>query len=159
VRFRREGESTWKVLRSGLTESILVWDTTTVPNGTYFVRVIASDAPANAGAAALAGELDSSAFDIDNTPAVFANPSARLDGTRTIVAVDVRDDQSPIGKLEYSLDGEQWKPVFPTDGIADSRSEHYDITIDGRIGARGLTLRAIDAMNNVSTTQVDAPVR
>ena len=31
--------------------------------------------------------------------------------------------------------------------------------IDGRIGARGLTLRAIDAMNNVSTTQVDAPVR
>ena len=41
--FRREGETTWKVLRSGLTDSILVWDTTTVPNGTYFVRVVASD--------------------------------------------------------------------------------------------------------------------
>ena len=34
VQFRREGETTWKVLRSGLTDSILVWDTTTVPNGT-----------------------------------------------------------------------------------------------------------------------------
>ncbi len=45
VQYRREGESTWKVLRKDVTETILVWDTTTVPNGTYFVRVIASDAP------------------------------------------------------------------------------------------------------------------
>ena len=159
VQFRREGDTTWKVLRSGLTESILVWDTTTVPNGTYFVRVVASDAPSNAGNASLAGELDSSAFDIDNTPAAFANAAARLDGTRTVVSVDVRDDHSPVAKLEYSLDGEQWKPVFPADGIADSRSEHYEITLEGRIGARGLTLRAMDSMNNVSTTQVEAPAR
>ncbi|MFN7916950.1 MAG: hypothetical protein U0Q55_16525 [Vicinamibacterales bacterium] len=157
VEFRREGETSWKVLRSGLTENILVWDTTTVPNGTYFVRVVASDAPANAGASALSGELDSAAFDIDNTPPSFSAPAARLDGARTIVAIDIRDDHSPISKVEYSLDGEEWKPVFPADGIADSRAEHYDIAIDGRIGPRGLTLRAIDAMNNVSTTQVEAP--
>ena len=42
-------------------------------------------------------------------------------------------------------------------GIADSRSEHYQVTLEGRIGARGLTLRAMDSMNNVSTTQVEAP--
>ncbi len=39
VQYRREGESIWKVLRKDITETILVWDTTTVPNGTYFVRV------------------------------------------------------------------------------------------------------------------------
>jgi sugar lactone lactonase YvrE len=157
VQYRREGDSTWKTLRSHVAESILVWDTTTVPNGTYFVRVIASDAPSNSAASALSGELESAAFDIDNTPPSFSQPSVRADGARTLVAFDVRDDYSSIQRVEYSVDGEEWKAVFPTDGIADSRSEHYELALDGRIGPRGLTLRAMDAMNNVSTTQVDAP--
>ena len=157
VQFRREGEAAWKTLRSDLTESILVWDTTTVPNGTYFVRVIASDRNSNSAATALSGELDSAAFEIDNTPPVFSQPSVRVDGARTIISVDVRDDHSPIQRVEVSADGEQWTPAFPADGIADTRTEHYDIVIDGRIGARGVTLRTLDSMNNVSTTQVDAP--
>jgi sugar lactone lactonase YvrE len=157
VEYRREGDSTWKMLRSDVTDTLLVWDTTTVPNGTYFVRIVASDAAANSPSTALTGELDSSAFDIDNTPPAFTATSARLDGTRTLVSFDVKDDQSPVQRVEYSMNGEEWKAVFPTDGIADSRSEHYEIAVDGRIGARGLTLRAMDSMNNVSTTQVDAP--
>jgi hypothetical protein len=47
--------------------------------------------------------------------------------------------------------------VFPVDGIADSRQEHYELAIDGEIGERGLTLRASDSMNNVATAQVGAP--
>ena len=108
-------------------------------------------------ATALTGELGSNAFDIDNTPPVFSAAVARVDGNRTLVTVDVRDDQSAISKVEYSQNGEEWTAVFPTDGIADSRAEHYEISIDGRVGPRGITLRAIDAMNNVSTTQVEVP--
>ncbi|MEQ1911411.1 MAG: PQQ-binding-like beta-propeller repeat protein [Vicinamibacterales bacterium] len=157
VEYRREGDPTWKVLRKNLSETILVWDTTTVPNGTYFVRVIASDAPSNSGATALTGELDSNAFDIDNAPPVFSAAAARVDANRTLVTIDVRDDQSAISKVEYSQNGEEWTAVFPADGIADSKAEHYEIAIDGRVGPRGITLRAIDAMNNVSTTQVEVP--
>jgi len=47
--------------------------------------------------------------------------------------------------------------VFPVDGIADSRDEHYELAIDGELGDRGVTLRASDTMNNVSTMHVDAP--
>src|SRR5581483_7327818 len=56
ILYRREGETSWKTLRKGMTESILVWDTNTVPNGTYFVKVVASDAPSNPLSTALAGE-------------------------------------------------------------------------------------------------------
>ena len=38
--------STWKPLKRGVTDPIFVWDTTSVPNGTYFVKIVASDAPA-----------------------------------------------------------------------------------------------------------------
>src|SRR5205085_4552697 len=58
VLYRREGETAWKTLRKTMNEAILVWDTTTIPNGTYFVKIVASDAPSNPMATALTGELD-----------------------------------------------------------------------------------------------------
>ena len=159
IQYRREGEPTWKVLRRDVKEPILVWDTATVPNGTYFVKIVASDSPANAADAALSGESDSAAFEIDNTPPLITVQPAKLDGTRTVVAFDVTDDHSPVQRVECSQDGLNWRPVFPRDGIADSRSEHYEVTIDGELGPRGLSLRVTDAMNNVATTQVSATVR
>ena len=68
--YRREGDTEWKTLKSDLMETIFVWDTTSVPNGTYTVKVVASDAPSNTPGTALEGELESSAFDIDNSPHV-----------------------------------------------------------------------------------------
>jgi hypothetical protein len=159
VQYRREGETTWKVLRSNMTEPILVWDTTTVPNGTYFVRIVASDAPSNAPDTALTGELDSSAFQIDNLPPQIVVQSIRTEGTKTLVVFDVKDENSPIQRVELSTDGQQWRAVFPVDGIADSRTEHYQVAVDGPLGPRGLSLRASDSMNNVVTLQVDAPGR
>ncbi len=157
VLYRREGETTWKTLRKGVTDSILVWDTTTVPNGTYFVRIVASDAPTNTVGTALTGEIDSSAFDIDNTPPTITVSSTRVEGGRTIITFDVKDDHSPVQRVEFSQDGQRWRGVFPVDGIADSISEHYVLSIEGELTERGLALRASDTMNNGATAQVDAP--
>ncbi len=159
VQFRREGEPAWKTLRKGIGDTILVWDTTTVPNGTYFVKIVASDAPSNPIGTALAGELDSTAFEVDNTAPSIVVGTVRVAGGRTIIPFDVRDDHSPIQRVEFSQDGQRWRGVFPVDGIADSREEHYELAIDGELGERGLTLRASDSMNNVETIHVDAPSR
>jgi hypothetical protein len=158
VLYRREGETTWTTLRSGLEEPILVWDTTLVPNGTYFIRVIASDSPSNPPATALSGERDSATIQIDHTPPVIAVGAVRPEGTRTTIVFDVRDADSPVSRVEYSRDaGVRWTAIFPTDGIADSKTEHYEVTIDGEIGESGITIRASDSMNNTETTHVAAP--
>ncbi len=159
VLYRREGETTWKMLRRGVVDPILVWDTTTVPNGTYFIRVVASDAPSNPVGTALTGELDSSAFDVDNTPPTIVVSSVRVEHGLTIITFDVKDDHSPVQRVEFSQDGQRWRGVFPVDGIADSTNEHYVLSIDGELTERGLALRASDSMNNVATAQVDAPPR
>jgi hypothetical protein len=160
ILYRREGDAEWVLLRRNVSESILVWDTTTVPNGAYFVRVVASDRPSNAAENALAGELDSSAFDIDHTPPVITVGGVQSEGRRTTVTFDVSDANSPIQRVEFSQDGGQrWTGIFPKDGIADSRDEHYELTIDGELGELGLTIRASDAMNNVETSHVSPPRR
>jgi WD40 repeat protein len=151
VMYRREGETAWKVLHRGLTDPIFVWDTTSVPDGTYFIKVSASDAPANSPGTALVGELESVSFDIDNTaPRIEVQPPARA-GARTTIAFVVRDEQSPVQRVEYSLDASRWRVVYPKDGIPDSRREEFEVSLDDSEAGRSVIIRATDAMNNVAT--------
>jgi SMP-30/Gluconolactonase/LRE-like region len=151
VSYRREGETTWKVLKRGIFDAIFVWDTTSVPDGTYVVRVTASDAPSNAPATALTGEMESVSFDIDNTPPrIEAQPAARA-ASRSTIVFTVRDEQSPVQRVEYSLDGSRWRVVYPKDGIPDSRREDFEVTVDNNEPGRSVIVRAMDTMNNVAT--------
>ena len=157
VLYRREGETTWKPLKRGLSDPIFVWDTTSVPNGTYVVKVVASDAPSNPPGTALTGERESRSFDIDNAPPIIKVTAVRRDGQRTVVEFTVTDDQSAVQRVEYSLDADRWRPIHPKDGIADSRVEDFELTLDGDATDRAVILRAMDAMSNVATARAEAP--
>jgi hypothetical protein len=157
VFYRREGETAWKALKRGMTEAILVWDTSSVPNGRYVVRVVASDTPSNSPSNALNGAMESTSFEIDNTPPTITVTGVRRDGARVTIAFDVRDANSAVQKADYSLDGDRWQSIYPRDGIADSRFEQFELTLEGEAGARGVILRATDALNNVASTRGEAP--
>jgi hypothetical protein len=45
--YRLEGETAWHELKSDLSDSIFVWDTTSVADGRYTIKVVASDEPSN----------------------------------------------------------------------------------------------------------------
>jgi hypothetical protein len=151
VFYRREGDTAWKALKRGLWDAIVVWDTTSVPDGTYYVKVSATDAPSNAPATALVGEFESVSFDIDNTPPVVEVQSATRAGTRATVKFVVRDEQSAVLRVEYSLDASRWRVAYPVDGIPDSRREEFEVTLDDAETARSIIIRVTDAMNNVAT--------
>ena len=157
IMYRREGDTAWKTLKAGLTDPIFVWDTTSVPNGTYVVKVVASDQASNTPGAALDGELESSAFDIDNAPPAITVTGSRASGGKTTISFDVRDEFSSIQKVEYSLDAQRWQVIYPKDGIFDSRLEQFDLTLDTAVAARGLIIRAYDAKNNSATARGDVP--
>jgi hypothetical protein len=157
VQYRLEGQTAWKSLRKGLTDSILVWDTASVPDGRYLVRVLASDALSNSGATALVGALESNLFEVDNAPPVIAIISARREAARVVVSFEVRDQQSSVQKVDYSLDGDRWQAVYPKDGIADSPLEQFELTLEGEAASRGVILRATDALNNVANARGEAP--
>jgi hypothetical protein len=154
VLYRSVGDERWRPLRTGLDEPVFAWDTATAPNGRYLVRIVASDSPGNPPALALTGFKDSPSFLVDNTPPSLA---ATLDRGR--IRVVVRDDASPVRKLEMSVDSGRWEEVRPLDGIADSLEESYEITLPPAKGTvpRIVVLRAADSLGNVSTARVDVP--
>jgi hypothetical protein len=156
VLYRQEGDTTWKPLQRELPVSLLVWDTTSVPNGRYTIQIVASDLPTNAPDSALTATMESSSFEIDNTPPAVAVTAVRREGERTVIAFDVRDEDSAIQKAEYSLDGDRWHAIYPTDGIADSRTEAFELTLDSETAA-GVVIRATDALSNTTSARGDAP--
>jgi flavin-binding protein dodecin len=157
VFYRREGETTWKILKRNVVDPIIVWDTTSVPNGSYLLRVVASDAPSNSPSTALTGALESSSFDIDNAPPEIIISSVRRDGSRLILEFEARDEFSSVQRADYSLDGDRWQTIYPKDGIADSRVEQFELVLEGEAAARGVIVRAADALNNVSSARGEAP--
>ena len=156
VTYRRVGDATWHTLKTEWTDSILVWDTTTVADGHYVARVTASDAPANTPDRALTGERDSDPITVDNTPPVMTMSVSRQ-GAAVHLLVHVVDATSPIDKLEYSLGGGPWRLAYPITGLADSPDERYDILVATDADLARMVVRATDALQNVATQP--APIR
>jgi hypothetical protein len=158
VHYRALGEERFRLLRGGLDEAVLAWDTTTVPNGRYVVRVTASDAPGNPESLALAGHKESAPFDVDNTPPTVA--LGLVAGARRVRA-SVADDSSQIRRVEFSVDGGSWREVHPVDGISDSPQETYEITPtpSAEPGPQLVVVRATDLLGNVATARVEVPAR
>ncbi len=154
VFYRREGETAWRPLQSGLTETLTVWDTSSAPNGTYVLRVVASDTLSNPSELALRGELESASFEIDNTPPAVTLGTIRRDGTGFVVPLEVRDADSVLTRVEYSLDARKWQTAFPRDGILDARQEAFEIRLDEAASGQTLVIRATDSLNNTGSGQV-----
>jgi sugar lactone lactonase YvrE len=154
VLYRREGETTWKVLASDLTDTIVVWDTTSAPNGPYVIKVVASDGKTNPAETALKGERESASFDVDNTVPTVALSAPRRESGAIVVPFEVRDTDSPLTRVEYSVDSQPWQSAFPQDGILDGRREQFSLRLEAAFAGRTLVIRATDAMNNVGAGEV-----
>jgi len=158
VQYRALGDGRWRALRGGLTEPVLAWDTTAVPDGRYLVRVTASDAPDNPLSLALVAHDDSTSFQVDNAPPTLV-ASLADGGAGGVIRATARDAGSPIRKLEISVDAGRWQEVYPTDGINDSTEEVYEFPIPAGAGPgpHVVVLRVADRLGNVATGRVDVP--
>lgn len=155
VQYRAVGDARLRTLRKGTSDAVLAWDTSSVPNGRYLIRVTARDTPGNPEALALSGDKESEPFDVDNTPPTVSLVAAS--GSPVRVRALVRDDMSLLRKAEYTVDGGRWHAVHPTDGINDAREETYEITLSAlpEPGPHSLVVRATDLLGNVSTARIE----
>ena len=144
VAIRPAGSDHWLRLRDNVEETSMNFDTSQLPDGTYEVRLVASDALDNPDMP-LTDTKEGIEFQVDNTP---PNVAVTQDGND--IVVHVTDTLSPIGKVEYSADAQQWIRLIPVDGIADSPDETYRIP-RGDVAGKFVIIRATDVFYNVAT--------
>jgi len=152
VAIRREGENNWLLLKDDLTDTHYTIDGSSLPSGTYFAKVTASDRMCNPPGQSLESQLFSKAFIIANDlPSVQITP-AQVQSRAAIVQFTCKSTASTIHQAEYSVDGREWSIVFPADGIADTETEQYSVKLDDlSAGEHQFLVRVTDSVGNMST--------
>lgn len=152
IYFKGEHETQWKCLKDNLTTPSYTWDSETLPDGLYTLKVVASDAPSNPPNLALTAEMESEPFLVDNTAPRIEQIRSTRDGRQTVLTFTVQDAASPIYKVEYAIDGGMWRVIYPVDGVADSREEAFELRLDDLTpGEHTVAIRARDVANNTGT--------
>jgi len=121
VSFRSIDEKSWKPMKKDYEESAYVIDTTALPDGSYRVRIEASDERDNPRNQALTSSRESSILVVDNTPPKLAMGAAGPG------LVTVSDALSPIHEISLSLNGGRWQPLIPKDGLCDGIAETVEV--------------------------------
>ena len=151
VFYRQVGQSKWIRIAKELKETLHIWDTRTVPDGPYEVRVSADDRAANGAGGELQDARVSDPFVVDNTP-----PEVTIDRVERVGKSGVRlhatasDRLTPLAEAGYRVDSqEEGRSIQADDEVFDSLEEGFTITLqDLEPGDHWIGIRVSDDHGN-----------
>ncbi len=156
--FRQEQQQVWRLLSGPdpLSKPEYDWNTDSVPDGHYLIRVWASDEKVTPKDRALDFTFDSQSFLVDNTRPAVVDLQAQLPR----VTGRVHDAASVISQIEFSIDGNDWRPASPDDGILDEMSEAFSIRLPPSLaaGPHIITVRAWDSADNLGSAHLQVQI-
>ena len=152
VYFRGEGEKEWKLLKDNLEQRFYSFDATTLADGAYYLKIVASDAASNPPDKALKTERESERFEVDNTPPVLGKVEASVSGSKAEIRFAATDSGSSIERAQYSVDGGEWLMIAPKTGISDGKQQAYEFVANGlKSGEHTIAARVFDRFENVGS--------
>jgi hypothetical protein len=155
IYYRGEGEKNWRLLKDRITTHFYSWDSTSMPDGAYYLKVVASDSPSNPPDQALQTERESDRWEIANTPPQIEHLRAGQGAPATVVSFDATSASGPIAHAQYSVDAGDWQVVFPTGLLSDAPKESYSIGL-GNLppGEHTLAVQVSDRYDNTASGKV-----
>ena len=162
VYFRGENQRDWLLLKDDLDQKFYSWDTTSMPDGAYYLKIVATDSPSNPPQLTLTTERESDRFEVDNTSPTVSKIQASASGMNADRSHGVSYDfgftashpTSSIDRAQYSVDGGDWILLHPTTGISDYKTETYSFTVRGMSpGEHTIAVRVFDRFENIGSAK------
>lgn len=155
IYYRGENEQSWRVLKDKLTQHFYSWDTASMPDGAYYLKIAASDVPSNPASQALSAERQSDRWEVANTPPQVQNLRAGSGILNTKASFDAVSSSGAIAHAQYSIDAGDWQTIFPTGTLSDAPKESYYMELPGLpVGEHALAVQVSDRFNNTTTAKV-----
>ena len=130
------------------------WETASLPEGSYRVRVDATDEAVNPPERVFRHSLESALVLVDNTAPVFRNLAAQGRHVRG----DAVDGVGPIARIDAAVDGRnEWHPFLPADGVFDEPVEAFDLDVSSFAGPGNhlVAVRVFDQAGNFVVRSVE----
>jgi hypothetical protein len=162
LHYRREGEEVWRPVASPTSDPVQTWDTTSLADGVYDVRLQASDRAANTEDLAQQDERILPGILVDNTAPELGRLKLEEAPVGLRVRFDAHDATSPLAGAQVIRPDGSRDRLDPRDGICDSRDEVFDVVLtlpaDG-FGARPWLVRVLvwDLAGNVRAAEAALP--
>jgi LysM repeat protein len=133
------------------------WDTTKVPDGSYLIKVVASDRISNAAGFLTDQKVTGPVTVANKPPKIMAfKKDLKVNPDKT-VSVDgyAFDDGVAIAGVQYKVDSGDWMSAAAKDGMFDSTSESFEVSTQtlGK-GKHTIEVKAIDAAGNAASDKV-----
>jgi sugar lactone lactonase YvrE len=154
IALKKDGDKEWRTIEDRWPEEIYAFNTLYFPDGVYQLKVTASDALSNPAGKEKQGEKTAGPLLIDNTAPAIKDLKAVREGGQLSLSFTAEDGFSPIKDARILLRPGDWQMIEPADGIADAKTETYQVRILLPAGADDLvTIVVRDAVNNTVTVR------
>jgi len=152
IDFRKVGRTGWIEMKDAVEAASFEWDSKTVEDGRYEIRVTASDERSNTPETKLTGSRVSNSVVVDNTGPAVVKYKLEKAGKKVTIRFTVSDELSAIGKVEYTVDSDaNWIGIVPDDLIYDTTSEDFTILVEKlSAGQHVISLKLADAVGNTT---------
>ena len=136
-------DAKWLELEKEITTSYLILNGLAFPSGDYEFKLVVSDEKSNDPKNAYRIEKISSLLSIDNDPPILSAFTVFEDR----VEFSLRDENSVIDKLSYSIDKKTFKMLYPVDAVYDDQEERFVINQTKTV--KEIIIHGEDRMGNV----------
>ncbi|MHC4790550.1 MAG: hypothetical protein ACYS8Y_03780 [Planctomycetota bacterium] len=152
IDFRKIGRESWVKLKDEIEADNFEWDTKTVEDGRYEIRVTASDERSNSTATKLTGSRVSEPVVADNTAPIIEKYAVEKEEKTVTLKLQVFDELSAIGRLDYTVNSnEDWLGAVPEDLVYDTIREDFTAVIeDLEAGEHVIAVRVRDDIGNTT---------
>ncbi len=155
---RRIGDPQWIALVEDFDGQELSIPTDSLSDGTYELRLTATDILSNAPSNAIVSELVTAPFVIDHNRPDVKITAIERNGKTVRVTATVHDSYSIIADAEFSINGSDWRKALPGDKIFDSTDETLVISSEApEDEAITVLIRVNDFLGNIGATTDSRP--
>ncbi len=143
----------WDKMTEGLFDNNYFLNTSAYPDGTYYVRIVASDEMDRSDP--LVSEKKTS-FLVDYTPPVFVGIEKKFIGDSVLVSGTVKDELSSVISVLYSTAEMQklhWKRARAADELFDEKEEKFYFKVDRK--EKYSAIRVVDRSNNSKVERIE----
>jgi hypothetical protein len=154
---RRAGTDEWLDLAVNTMETFAQFDTTHLPDGVYFTRVVATEQAPRPFASRLTATFETDDLIIDKTPPVIGEIKVARTADALLITVSGRDEVSLLLGAEFVFNNShRAEATQPDDAIRDSRAESFTLRVEPEkaLGATSVEVLLYDEQGRAASRRV-----
>lgn len=154
---RRDGDTAWTDLALNTRESYAQFDTSHLPDGLYFTRLVVAEADPRAAADRLTNSFETDDLLVDHTPPAIVAATAKLAADKLTLTIHGHDALSLLDGVDCTFNNGLHEQVEqPADGIRDGRDETFvlELPLVRIAGATSVEVTLYDSAGNTASQRL-----